>query len=57
LRIFVGKMLGTPVLNPKVIPSVLETLYVHVFTSILSKMRDAKTNRTTWNSGKHLIES
>jgi len=50
-------MFGAPVLNPKVIPSVLETFHVHVFTRILSKMRDAKTNGVTWNSGKHLIKS
>jgi hypothetical protein len=56
VRIFVGKMLGAPVLNPKIIPSILETLHVHVFTSTLSKMREAKPDRRAWNSGKQLIK-
>jgi hypothetical protein len=38
LRIFIGKVLGTPMLNPEVMPSVLETLHVHFFTGVLSEM-------------------
>jgi len=57
LRIFVGKMLGTPVLNPQVIPSILETFHVHFFASIFSEMCEADADRITWNSGKHLVDS
>jgi hypothetical protein len=57
LRIFVRKMLGASVLNPKVIPSVLKTRHVHVFAGVLSKMRETNADRTTWNSGKHFVES
>jgi hypothetical protein len=36
LRILVRKVLGTPMLNPKVMPLVLEASHVHFFASILA---------------------